>query len=35
MTNRKLMVKGLSGGQFQIDFIEFVPTLALEEEDVN
>ena len=35
MTNRKLMVKGLSGGQFQIDFIEFVPTSALEEEDVN
>lgn len=33
--NHKIMVKGLSGGQFQIDFIEFVPTSVLESEDVN
>lgn len=33
--NHKLAVKGLSGGQFQIDFIEFVPTSLLEREDIN
>lgn len=33
--SHKLMVKGLSGGQFQIDFIEFVPTSVLESEDIN
>jgi hypothetical protein len=33
--NHQLMVKGLSGGQFQIDFIEFVPTSLLESEDIN
>ncbi len=32
--NHKISVKGLSGGQFQIDFIEFVPTSALENEDI-
>lgn len=32
--NHKIMVKGLSGGQFQIDFIEFVPTSLLEWEDI-
>ena len=31
----KIMVKGLSGGQFQIDFLEFVPTNILENEDIN
>jgi len=31
----KITVKGLSGGQFQIDFLEFVPTNALEMEDSN
>lgn len=31
----KMMVKGLSGGQFQIDFLEFVPTNILESEDIN
>lgn len=31
----KLGVKGLSGGQFQIDYIEFVPTNILEKEDIN
>jgi len=30
-----LTVRGLSGGQFQIDFIEFVPTSAIESEDIN
>lgn len=34
-TNHKIMVKGLSGGQFQIDFIEFVPTSLLEFEDIE
>jgi hypothetical protein len=29
------MVKGLSGGQFQIDFIEFVPTSMLESENID
>ncbi|MDP4272081.1 MAG: fasciclin domain-containing protein [Bacteroidota bacterium] len=33
--NHKITVKGLSGGQFQIDFIEFVPTNAIEGEDIN
>ncbi len=33
--NHKLMVKGLSGGQFQIDFIEFVPTNMLESENID
>ena len=33
--NHKISVKGLSGGQFQIDFIEFVPTSLLESEDIN
>ncbi len=32
--HHKLMVKGLSGGQFQIDFIEFVPTSLIESEDI-
>ncbi len=31
----QIMVKGLSGGQFQIDFLEFVPTNILEKEDIN
>ncbi|MFM2293405.1 MAG: hypothetical protein RIS29_3218 [Bacteroidota bacterium] len=31
----EIMVRGLSGGQFQIDFIEFVPTSSLESEDIN
>lgn len=31
----RIMVKGLSAGQFQIDFIEFVPTNILENEDIN
>lgn len=34
-SNHKISVKGLSGGQFQIDFIEFVPTSILDREDVN
>ena len=34
-SKHKIMVKGLSGGQFQIDFIEFVPTSAIESEDIN
>lgn len=33
--HHKLSVKGLSGGQFQIDFIEFVPTSLIEQEDIN
>jgi len=33
--NHTISVKGLSGGQFQIDFIEFVPTSLLESEDIN
>lgn len=33
--NHKIMVKGLSGGQFQIDFIEFVPTSILENENID
>ncbi len=32
--SHKIMVKGLSGGQFQVDFIEFVPTSLLESEDI-
>lgn len=32
--HHKIMVKGLSGGQFQIDFVEFVPTSLLENEDI-
>ncbi|MDD3323227.1 MAG: fasciclin domain-containing protein [Paludibacter sp.] len=31
----RITVKGLSGGQFQIDFIEFVPTSLLDREDIN
>lgn len=31
----RIMVKGLSAGQFQIDFLEFVPTNILETEDIN
>jgi uncharacterized surface protein with fasciclin (FAS1) repeats len=31
----ELMVKGLSAGQFQLDFIEFVPVSLLESEDIN
>lgn len=34
-SNHQIMVKGLSSGQFQMDFVEFVPTSALEFEDVN
>jgi hypothetical protein len=30
----KLSVKGLSGGQFMFDYLEYVPTSALESEDV-
>lgn len=33
--NQTIMVKGLSSGQFQIDFIEFVPTSVIEQEDTN
>lgn len=33
--HHKIAVKGLSGGQFQVDFIEFVPTSLLEQEDIN
>ncbi len=29
-----LSVKGLSGGQFMIDYMEFVPVSALENEDI-
>ena len=32
--NHVIGVKGLSSGQFQIDFIEFVPTSVLEYEDI-
>jgi len=32
--HHKIIVKGLSGGQFQLDFIEFVPTSLLESEDI-
>ena len=35
MESRKILIKGLSSGQFQIDFIEFVPTSVIEWEDVN
>ncbi len=31
---RKLMVKGLSGGEFMFDYLEFVPTSAIEDEDI-
>lgn len=30
----KLTVKGLSGGQFMFDYLEYVPTSALESEDI-
>jgi len=30
----KLSVKGLSGGQFMFDYLEFVPTSALGTEDI-
>lgn len=33
--NHQMTFKGLSSGQFQIDYIEFVPTSALESEDLN
>jgi hypothetical protein len=33
-TNHTLTVKGLSGGEFQLDFIEFVPVSLLETEDI-
>lgn len=32
--HRKLMVKGLSGGEFMFDYLEFVPTSAIENEDI-
>jgi len=32
--NHKLSVKGLSGGEFMFDYLEFVPTSALESEDI-
>lgn len=32
--NHVLMVKGLSGGEFMFDYLEFVPTSALESEDI-
>ncbi len=32
--NHKLTVKGLSGGEFMFDYLEFVPTNALENEDI-
>lgn len=31
--HQTIMVRGLSSGQFQIDFIEFVPTSVIEQED--
>ena len=33
--NHVLGVKGLSGGEFMMDYLEFIPTSALESEDVN
>ncbi|MDL2243699.1 fasciclin domain-containing protein [Bacteroidales bacterium OttesenSCG-928-J19] len=30
-----LSVKGLSGGQFMLDYLEFIPTSAIESEDIN
>jgi len=32
--NHVLMVKGLSGGEFMMDYLEFVPTSVLESEDI-
>lgn len=32
--HHQIMVKGLSGGQFQVDFVEFVPTSLIENEDI-
>jgi uncharacterized surface protein with fasciclin (FAS1) repeats len=32
--NHSFMVKGLSGGEFMFDYLEFVPTSALESEDI-
>jgi len=32
--NHVITVRGLSGGQFQIDFVEFVPTSYIEREDI-
>jgi uncharacterized surface protein with fasciclin (FAS1) repeats len=32
--HHKLMVKGLSGGEFMFDYLEFVPTSAIENEDI-
>jgi len=29
-----LMVKGLSGGEFMMDYLDFVPTSVLENEDI-
>ncbi|HEY6915330.1 MAG TPA: fasciclin domain-containing protein [Paludibacter sp.] len=33
-SNHVLTVKGLSGGEFMFDYLEFVPTSALESEDI-
>ena len=33
-SNHLLTVKGLSGGEFMFDYLEFVPTSALESEDI-
>lgn len=32
--NHVLMVKGLSGGEFMMDYLDFVPTSVLETEDI-
>lgn len=32
--HRRLTVKGLSGGEFMFDYLEFVPTSAIEHEDI-
>ena len=33
-SNHILTVKGLSGGEFMFDYLEFVPTSVLESEDI-
>jgi len=33
-TNHKFMVKGLSTGEFMFDYMEFIPTSAIEAEDI-
>ncbi|MDP4276658.1 MAG: fasciclin domain-containing protein [Bacteroidota bacterium] len=33
-STHKLMVKGLSGGEFMFDYLEFVPTSCIESEDI-